>query len=376
MALGIANAIVPVPKKAWVGKPWNNPVANPEILNPTVVLGPYRIQEFKSGDHAILTAVDTYYVGKPRIETIELIPSLPPSVAFDLLRTGRVNWLSNLPPLLFKQARADPTLNTFNWAAANAGYRVLQFNLARPFLSDRSVREALTRSLNRADLIAIAEEGFAEPQFSFIGPNNTRWVNPNVEQYPFDPNRARQLLELAGYRHQAGKLVDQSGLPVRIQVPFPPTSQPRARVASYLQQQYRDLGIDVELKGLGFGEYNDTVNKRQDFDIALGSYAGGDLDPDLCCKPQLTSLGQQNRQSYANPRIDDLFKQAQDELDPVKRKLLYDEAQKIVAEDLPSFYLYTYQTLVAISKKVEGVKPTRGERLFYNDAILSWFIVP
>lgn len=374
VGLGIANVITPVPKKVWQGKPWNDPTANPEILNPSVVLGPYKIQEFKIAERAVLTAIDTYFWGKPKIPRIELVPAGQPTVTFEMLRSGRANWVPSLPPALFKEAKTDPSLTTFNWTAANSGYRLLQFNLKRPIFQDRAFREALARVLNRADMIDLAEDGLGDAQYSFIGPANTKWVNPNVEKYDFDMARAKELLEQAGYRTQGGKLLGKDGQPVRIQVVYPTTSQPRAKAATYMQQQYKELGIELEVKGLDFNAYTDQVSKRQDFDIAFGSYGGGDLDPDLASKAQLITDGQQNRQGYSNPRVDELFRQGQNEMDAAKRKQIYDELQRLVADDLPSFYLYTFQSPSAASAKVQGMQPTKGDRLYYNDATMAWTV--
>ncbi len=374
VGLGLANLISPVPSKVWKGKPWNDPTANPEILTPSVVMGPYKIQEFKIAERAVLTAIDTYFYGKPKIQRIEFVPAGQPTVVFEMLRSGKANWVPQLPPALFKDAKADPNINAFNWTAANAGYRLLQFNLARPVFKDKAFREALSRSLNRADMIDVAEEGLGTAQYSFITPANTKWTNPNVEKYDFDVAKAKQLLEQAGYKKQGDKLIGKDGQPVKIQVIYPTTSSPRAKIATYMQQQYKDLGIELEVKGVDFNAYTDTVSKRQDFDIALGSYGGGDIDPDLSSKAQLISDGQQNRQTYGNPKVDDLFKQGQNELDEAKRKQIYNDIQKLVADDLPSFYLYSYQSPTAASKKVQGMTPTKGDRLYYNDATLAWSV--
>jgi peptide/nickel transport system substrate-binding protein len=374
LALGVASVIGPVPKHVWDGKAWNDTSSNPEILNPSVVLGPFKVQDFKIAERGVYTPVETYYVGRPRAPRVEILASQQPTVAYESLKAGRANWVHSLPPAQYQDAKSNPDLALVEWTAANAGYRALEFNTTRPFLSDKRVREALAVGVSRADILDIAEQGLAVPQYSFIQPTNENWVNTNVEKYDLNMDLAKQLLQEAGYSLRNGQLMGKDGQPIRVQVLYPTSSGPRAKIAAYLQQQYKLLGIDVEVKGLDFNAYTDQVSSRKDFDISLATWGGGQLDPDLGPKAQLVSTGQQNVTGYNNPQVDELFKQAAGELDSAKRKQMYDQIQQLVNADLPSHYLYALKAVDAFSKKVQGVVPHKGDRLDYNDALLSWSV--
>jgi peptide/nickel transport system substrate-binding protein len=186
--------------------------------------------------------------------------------------------------------------------------------------------------------------------------------------------RARQLLVDAGYSPQGGRLMGKDDQTIRLQVLFPSSSGARAKIAAYLQQQYRDLGIEVEVKGLDFNAYTDLVQNRHEFDLSIGTYGGGSLDPDLGPKAQLIRNGQQNVTGYANPRVDELFKQGATELDEARRKQVYDQLQVQVATDLPEHYLYAVKAVDVFSRKVQDVVPRKGDRLDYSDALLSWSV--
>jgi peptide/nickel transport system substrate-binding protein len=374
VALGIANVIGPVPKRVWEGKSWTDTSTNTEILNPSVVLGPFRAQEFKIAERAVYTPVDTYYGARPRVPRVEMLANQQPTVAYESVKAGRANWLHPLPAAQYQDAKANPDLDVKEWLAANAGYRTLEFNMTRPFLADRRVREALSVAVNRADLVDLAEQGLAIPQFSFVQPTNQKWVNTLVEKYDFNMTRARQLLGEAGYAVQGGRLMGKDNQPIKLQVLFPSSSVARAKIAAYLQQQYKDLGIEVEVKGLDFNAYTDLVQNRHEFDLSIGTYGGGSLDPDLGPKAQLIQNGQQNVTGYANPRVDELFKQGSTELDETRRKQVYDQLQVQVATDLPEHYLYALKAVDVFSRKVQGVVPRKGDRLDYNDALLSWSV--
>jgi peptide/nickel transport system substrate-binding protein len=374
LALGIVNVVGPVPKKVWDGKPWLDTSANPEILSPSVVLGPFKVQDFKIAERGVFAPVSTYAGGAAKVPRVEILASQQPTVAYESLKSGRAQWVHSLPPAQYKDAKANPDLDIKEWSAANSVYRAIEFNTARPFLSDKRVREALSVAVNRADVLDIAELGLAVPQYSFIQPTNQKWVNNSLEKYDFDMNRARRLLADAGYTLDGGALKGKDGQPIKLQVLFPTSSGPRGKIAAYLQQQYKDLGIELELKGLDFNAYTDQVSSKHDFDISLAAYGGGSLDPDLGPKAQLISSGQQNVTGYANSKVDDLFKQGGNELDPARRKQVYDELQVQVNADLPSHYLYALKSIDAFSKKVQGVATHKGDRLDYNDALLSWSV--
>jgi peptide/nickel transport system substrate-binding protein len=374
VALGIVNIVGPVPKNRWNGRSWTDTAANPEILSPTVVLGPFKVQDFRLAEHATFVPVDTYFVGKPHVPGVEILANQQPTVAYESLKSGRANWVHSLPPAQYQEAKANPDLDIKEWTAANAAYRTVEFNLTRPFLSDKRVRQALAYAVSRADLLDLAEQGLAVPQYSFVQPTNTRWVNNAVSKYDLDLAQAHQLLQDAGYSSGNGQLVGKDGQPVKLQVLYPTSSTPRGKIAAYLQQQYKQLGIEVEVKALDFNAYTEQVQNRHDFDISLAAYGGGSLDPDLGPRAQLITNGQQNVTGYSNPQVDELFKQAANELDDAKRKQMYDQIQILVNADLPSHYLYALKAIDAFSRKVQGVTTHKGDRLDYNDALLAWSV--
>jgi peptide/nickel transport system substrate-binding protein len=371
VAIGVATQVGPVPRHVWQGKPWNDPVANPEILRPTVVSGPFLVREWNFAESATFERNPNWFKGQSNIERVVVRPGQQPTVAYELLKSGQAHWAPAIPPSQYTEAKQNPALNMFEWTAANSTYRVLEFNLQRDFLKDKRVREALSRAINRQDVIQVAENNLGQPQYTFLAPTNTRWYNPDVEKYEFDLNAARQILQEAGYRLEGGRLLDSGGQQVRLQVLFPVSSNPRGKIATYLQQQYKQLGIDVEVKGLDFNAYTEEV-KRKNFDLSLGTYGGGSIDPDLGPKAQLLSDGQQNITGFKSERVDDLFKRGAVEQDAARRKAIYDELQQVVNQELPSFYMYSLSSFSPMSKQVSGVQPNKLDDLNYNDALTRW----
>jgi peptide/nickel transport system substrate-binding protein len=373
VAMSYAAGIGPVPRQVWEGKPWYDPQANPEITKPTVVNGPWMPKDF-STEHHTYQRNPNWWGKQPNIDQIDFV-SASPDTTLELLRTGQVEWAMNFPPSQFQTAKSLANANVFNWTSASGLYRVLLFNLQRPQLRDKRVREALSRAINRADFVQF-EENLAQPQLGLLPASNTKWLNENVEHYDFDVNRAKQLLQDAGYRLDGnGALRDGSGTQLNLEIIYPTTSQPRQRGATYIQQQWKQLGVDVSVTGLEANAFFAKYGRQKDFDVAMGSYGGGTPDP-IVLESQVKTDGQQNSDGYSNPRVDQLLLQGIVEQDDTRRKAIYDELQKIVTDDLPFFNLITVQSITAIDKKVAGASPSKGDNMLTanNMQILDWSI--
>ena len=373
LAIGAAVAVSPVPRHVWEGKSWLDPVANPEIIKPTVVSGPYVLTDWNTAEGATFGRNPNWFKGASTIERIVYRPGQQPTVAYELLRSNQAHWAPAIPPSQYTEAKQNPNLTMHEWNPANGLYRLIEFNLNREVLKDKRVREALSRSLNRQDLIQVAENNLGQPQYSFLNPSNSRWYNQDVEKYEFDMNRAKALLQEAGLRLEGNRLLGPDGQQVRLQVLFPVSSSPRQKIATYMQQQYRQLGIELEVRGLDPYAYFEEVQKMN-YDLSIGSWGGGSIDPDLSSKGQYLTGGQQNRTGFSNPRIDQLFQQGAVEQDDARRKQIYAEIQKIVTDELPSMFLYSAVSFSPTSKRVTGIQTTRLDDLNVNDAITRWAI--
>jgi peptide/nickel transport system substrate-binding protein len=372
IAISVASGIGPVPKHIWQGKSWSDPTANPEILKPTVVIGPYILRDFNSAESATFERSPSWYDGQTKFDRVVLRPGQQPTVAYELLKSGQAQWAPDIPPSQYTEAKQNANLTLYEWTAANSSYRTIEYNTTRPHLTDKRVREAIARAVNRQDVIQVAENNLGSPQYSFINPQNTKWNFPNVEKYDFNLERSKQLLEEAGYRLDGTRLLTPDGQQLKLEVLYPSSSNPRKNIGAYLQQQLKLLGIEVDVRGLDFNAYTEEVARKRNFDLSLATYGGGSIDPDLGSKGQLISTGQQNVTGMKSARVDELFTRGSVEQDDAARKEIYNELQRVVADELPSFYLYSLTSFSPMAKQIAGVKPNKLDRLDYNDGLANW----
>lgn len=371
LGLSLSGSIGPVPKHIWEGKPWLDPQGNPELLKPTVVAGPYLPKEVGAERH-VFGRNPNWWGKEANLDEIVFVNASAQTV-LELLKTRQVEWTPSFPPAQYREAKQIAHATVYEWTGAVGSYRVMQFNLQRPVLADKKVREALVRAINRADLVQF-EDDMAEPQFGLY-PNNFRFANPSVEKYNYDLNKSRQLLADAGFKLEGAVLKDKGGQPVKLEILWPTTSQPRGKMATYAQQQWKQLGIDVTVTGMEFNAMVDKYSRQKDFDVVMGAFSQPGLDPDTI-KSQFATTGSQNASSYSNPRVDELLERGAAELDDNRRKQIYDEIQKIVVDDLPHYSMLTLKSFTAFDKKVGGVFPLKGGDILRSNnlQVLDWHI--
>jgi peptide/nickel transport system substrate-binding protein len=370
LALDIVSEFMPVPKHVWEGKPWLDPNGNPEILKPTVVPGPYVPKEVTAERHSY-TRNPNWWGKQPNLDEVVFVAATPTTV-LELLNTKQVEWAQSFPPAQFETAKRIEHAAMYEWSGATGSYRVMQFNLARTHTKEKKFREALVRAIRREDLVQF-EDNLAVPQYGFYTQGN-KWRFDGVERYDLDLNKSKTLLQEAGYRLDGATLKNAAGQAVKITVLWPTTSQPRGKMATYAQQQWKQLGIEAEVIGLEFNAFVDRYQRLKDFDVAMGAFAAG-LDPDGI-KSQIQTGGSQNATGYTNKRVDDLLVSGAKEQDDTKRKTTYDEIQKLVMDDLPQYYMVTLKNFTAFDKKVKDVVPLKGGDILRqnNTQVIDWWL--
>ena len=174
----------------------------------------------------------------------------------------------------------------YEWTAANSALPRARLQPGARPLKDKKVREALARALNRQDMIQVAENGLGQPQYSLHQPRQHQVVQPERREVRLRPGQGEAAPPGGRLQARRQPLLGPNGQPVKLQVLYPVSSAPRAKIAAYMQQQYKQLGIDLEVKGLDANAYFEET-KKKNFDLSLGTWGGGSIDPDLGSKAQL-----------------------------------------------------------------------------------------
>jgi peptide/nickel transport system substrate-binding protein len=256
--------------------------------------------------------------------------------------------VTSLTPDIIPVLAKQPTLAVSERPGTNITY--LGLNLEDPILKHREVRQALAYATDRESLTRYLIHGQARVASGILPPNHWAY-EPDVTQYTLDIMRAEQLLDAAGFpRGKDG---------VRVHLTLKTSTDEQFRVlGAALQEQWRRIGIDLELRPLEFATVLSDAT-RGNFQINLLRWVGANNDPDIfefVFSSKRFPPDGANRGHYRNPRIDALTDQIRTEMDQEKRKILCSEAQKILADDLPYLPLW-FTDAISVHRKSLGDIP-------------------
>lgn len=308
--------------------------------------GPFRFVSQAQDDEVILARNPNYFRGAPALATIHA-RVVPDAIVRALeLRKGSADIeISSLSPDMIPVLAKQPDLAVTQRSGTNVNY--LGFNLDDPLLGHREVRQALAYATDRETIIRYLLHGQAQIADGVMPP--THWAyEAHTAHYAADPARAAKLLDAAGFPPQRGG--------VRLHLVLTTSTEERYRlIAAALQQQWRQVGIDLEIRPLEFATLlSDAI--KGNFQINLLSWVGANNDPDffdyLYSSTRIPPNGG-NRARYRSATIDVLTAQIKVEMDQEKRKQLCSQVQIIAASDLPIFPLW-FVDAVSVHRRTLG----------------------
>ncbi|HEX4951143.1 MAG TPA: ABC transporter substrate-binding protein [Blastocatellia bacterium] len=345
--IDVANAPV-MPKHLYEN---TDPLTNLHNTKP-IGCGPFKFVQWNKGDHVELARNEQYFKsGKPYLDRVifKVMPSA--ANAAIALENGEADFLMNPAPL--DVARLQKRSDIVVTDKGREGYATVETmvpNLTRAPLNDLRVRQAIAYAMDRQFLVDKVQFGQAKVATGPISSLLAWAYNPNVTKYSRDLTRANQLLDEAGYKRNA----DGTRLRLKMLV-----ASGWTKTAEALRDQLRDAGIALDLQMLEFSALVEQTYIKKDFDLSFSSFENGP-DPDIGVKRTVLSsnigpIPFSNGAGYRNPKIDDLFAQASSTIDPQQRARLYFEAQEILTQDLPYFWLYEPRGVSAYNAALRGV---------------------
>jgi peptide/nickel transport system substrate-binding protein len=293
--------------------------------------GPYRFVSAEE-DVVTLAAFESYFDGLPNNAGI-VLKVVPDDTMRGLeLRKGSVDVVANdLPPDMVHQLETEGSFAVARDPGLDFSY--LGFNMRDPLVQDKRVRHAIGYAIDRNAIVTYLRRGLARPAFGLIPPQ--AWAfEPDVRTFPYDPSRAKALLDEAGYRDPDG-----DGPRPRLRLTLKISTNEETRLQStVMQQDLRRVGIDLDVRSYEFATFYADVLKG-DFQIFSLQWVGGALaDPDIIRRVfhsnQVPPAGF-NRGYYSNPEVDRLIDQASQALTEEERRAKYSRAQQLIAEDAP-----------------------------------------
>jgi peptide/nickel transport system substrate-binding protein len=327
--------------------------------------GPYRLVRIVSGEFVELAANEDFFLGKPKIERVIIRIAPDPDARINLLLSGQGDALDNVVPPLenVQRLRADTSLRLIPVPSNAVGF--LLFNQrnpqnlaeAHPILSDLRVRRAITLGLDRQLLVRAVYGSYAEVPYGPV--SSILWIR-NGAPKPARQNveEAKRLLAAAGWRDSDNDGIrDRQGRPLTLSLSLPNTSAVRRKMGLLIQQQLRQIGIDLVLRQAEFPVWVERRNAGN-FDI---DFAGTLQDPSPSGLSQgWTCSGGTNVAKYCDPRVDSLLEAAIDARVTGDPGQPWIAALRQIEADAPATFIYAPYFVYAVRRRFRNVSIMPG----------------
>lgn len=334
---------------------------------PNVSDGPFRFAEWSRGDHITLVRNDGFFLGKPGLERIELRIIPDENTSVNLLRTHAIDFIFQASMDTYPAIKTIPDIRDV-WVNVN-GYYDMRMNLARPYMKDPLVRQAIAYAIDKRQLTSTNTFGTQIVATEDI-PNWMWAFNPKVKSYPHDPAKARALLRQAGWTPGPDGIMRKNGDQLILVMVTNNSNVTRRRLAVQVQAMLRQVGINAEIKyypgqvlfapaGMG------GILQLGQFDLSIdGWYAGTDPDDSAQFLCEDIPPGGYNYQRYCNPEMQAAQAMALTHYDRATRKIAYDKIQELLARDNPMIFIWWLRQQEPISVDFKGFDP--------NPVLESW----
>jgi peptide/nickel transport system substrate-binding protein len=233
------------------------------------------------------------------------------------------------------------------------------------WFSNLKFRQAVSLAIDRESIVKLVYAGRGKPLWGNVSPSNKLWMDQSLAHPARSVERARDLLKSAGFSwRNDGRLLDSQNRPVEFSIIASSSNNQRTKIATLIQDDLSQLGMDVHVTPLEFRALLDRVFQTFDYEAAVMGLGGGDADPNPEMNVWLSSgsthlwhLGETKPATDWEAQIDQLMQKQMVELNYGKRKHIYDQVQEIIAANLPYIFLATPNILVGAKKNLQNFKP-------------------
>lgn len=340
--------------------------------------GPYVVTKWAHGDRVSMRANPYYYAGKPKIEHIDVRFVPDPNTAMNLLRTKEVGGVFT-----------DQDLGNYPLLQQIPGFRVertpmnavgsIIFNTRDPLTSDPRVRHALAMAIDVPSMMQKTYRGavttHAAGRGLFIWAHDAK-AYPDI---PYDPERARKLLDDAGWKLSIDGIRRKDGKPLDVLFIIQAATPGDTIIGNAVTQYEKAVGVGVTLKAFNIGQFVAPVSQGGPvyggkFQMALYSFVNGD-DPDTTDQFACANVPPRgyNKSRICDPRLDVLLERAQQTYDVARRKALYSQLEALLYADLPIMLLYQRPELDVFTDRLQH-QTTSLSTAWWN--VGAWTLAP
>jgi peptide/nickel transport system substrate-binding protein len=315
--------------------------------------GPYKLEKFIPGQEVRFVANEFYYKGKPKTE--HFIYKTSEGDTWQFIETGEIDFTSfTATQENIDKLKNIPYLNLLPYTPSTYGY--LQLNLEHEQLQEKEVRQAITYGLDRQSIYVDANQGAGAVANIPTSPISWSYTEEGINPYAYDPEKANQLLDEAGWLPGADGIREKNGK--KLSLHFLGTKSPATDIfIAVAKENFEAIGVQFQPEV--FADFNSLVSKVE----------GGDYDVASFSTPMLTDPSDGVQQfvdgelkGYNNPKVKELYNKGLATTDIEERKAVYKELYQLLNDELPVIFTSYRKTVYAYNGRIDGlsVSPYRG----------------
>ncbi|MCZ4058101.1 peptide ABC transporter substrate-binding protein [Pantoea sp. LMR881] len=330
--------------------------------------GPFKWQQRVAGDHIELVANKSYFLEGPLLARViyKYIPDL--NVMYTQFASGDIDvvGLQWITADHYDEAKKLP--NKVVDVFQSAIIENFAFNLGKPQFQDPAVREALYYAIDKQTIIDALYYGLPKATETYM-PMQSFYFNPALPKHEYNPDKARQLLDDAGWKPGAGGIREKNGVRLSFNNSTTAGNHLREQMQQFMQQSFQEIGVEMKIANLPpavmWGDF--WMQSKYDSAIVGLNYLIGS-DPDTAnymrsdAIPAQGGAGQ-NVFQYKNPEVDKLLDEGATLFSPEARKAVYLKLQALVRKDMPFLTLFTFANVRGHKQGAENITPNINVRI-------------
>jgi peptide/nickel transport system substrate-binding protein len=331
--------------------------------------GPFKVARYERGSQIEFVANPHYWRGPPGLRRIDWHIIASDNTMLAMLQSHQLDFFYRAPETMVQSLRGIP--GTRMILSPFTRYADIGFNASVPALSDVRVRQALAYATDRRVLVDKVTHGVTilgqtdQPPFS-------RVYNPNARHYDYDPARAAQLLDAAGWKIGPTGTREKNGTPLALTLVSFTGSATATAAEELIQAQWRQAGVDVSIKNFPSGQLYATksaggIEQNGKFDVIFENWANGaDPDDSILILCSMAPPAGWNVYHFCSRDLDAAEQTGLTSYDPAVRRAAYARVQAVANEGLPFFVLWYQQELDVVNTDLQNYRPAHAVTPFWN----------
>jgi peptide/nickel transport system substrate-binding protein len=316
-----------IPKHVW-GKQTYKTIADEKFDGPLVGTGPYTVAEWQTGQFIRLVRNPNYWGTQAYQDEVDIvIYKGSPDTMVQALKAGELDYAHGPNGDQLNQLKTDPNIAVvagkangwsqlaFNGYGADTGKTIPNGGPSTKALLDPAFRDALGYAIDKDLLVERVLGGYGEVGTTIVPPVLDKWhVEPTTKR-TFDIEKAKQLLDAAGYKLDAsGKRLDKENKPITLRISFPNSDTNYPKAVAFIKDWYGQLGVGVSQESLDSAVLGEKILPPEagdgyvaDYDIELWGWSGA-IDPNgLLQIFECSAIGSSSDSQYCNPAYDQMY---------------------------------------------------------------------